>query len=48
MVEQWKRGRGWSEEGDGMVERLRADIACLISHLQVFAYYKERQSQSRM
>lgn len=47
-LEQRRRYRGESEEGDAVLRWLKADIVCLICHLQVCAYYRERQSQSRM
>lgn len=39
--EEVRGGRG-EEEEDAILRWLRADIVCLICHLQVCAYYRER------
>lgn len=44
-TEQSKGRRGEGEEGD-VVLRWRADIACLICHLQVSAYYREAECEN--
>ncbi len=37
-----------SEEGDAVLRWLRADIVCLICHLQVCAYYREAKSEQNV